>query len=111
MSRALRRQPLVQKPPAKSPSFRPSGGKPAKKQATAPGADAPKIKRSMVERIPLIGRPMQDIISELRKVSWPSREETWRLSLAVIAVTVVIGAFLGGVDIAFNWVVDNTLLR
>ncbi len=111
MSRALRRQPLVQKPPAKSPSFRPSGGKPAKKQTAAPGAEAPKVKRSLLERIPLLGRPMQDIFSELKKVSWPSREETWRLSFAVMVVTIIIGAMLGSADIGLNWVVDNTLLR
>ena len=33
MSRALRRQPLVQKPPAKAPSFKPTGPRPAKKPA------------------------------------------------------------------------------
>ncbi len=109
MSRALRRQPLVRKPPAKSPSFRPSGGqRPQKQQAAAPEV---KARRTLIERIPVLGGPAQDIVNELKKVSWPTREETTRLTVAVIAVTVTIGLLLGGVDMGFNWVADNTLLR
>jgi len=110
MSRALRRQPPVQKPPAKAPAFKPSGARPTKKQITA-GAPEGTRKRSLLERIPLLGKPAQDIISELKKVTWPTREETTRLSVAVIAVAITIGLLLGGVDAAFNWLVDNTLLR
>jgi len=107
MSRALRRQPLVQKPPAKSPSFRPSA-RPQKKQATAAAAEAAK-RRSLYDR--LVPRFVQDIFNELKKVSWPTREETVRLTVIVIVVSVAIGLFLGGIDIGFNWVVDKTLLR
>lgn len=109
MSRALRRQPLVRKPPAKSAGFRPSGAqRPQKQQPNAPEV---KARRTFIERIPVIGGPAQDIVNELKKVSWPSREETTRLTVAVIAVTVTIGLLLGGVDMGFNWVADNTLLR
>ena len=51
------------------------------------------------------------MISELRKVSWPTREETTRLTVAVVVVAIVIGMLLGGIDVGFNWLVDNTLLR
>ena len=43
-----------------------------------------------------------DIIGELRRVTWPSREETMRLSIMVIAVAAAIGAFLGVIDIGFG---------
>ena len=109
MSRALRRQPLVQKPPAKSPSFRPSGPRPQKKPATP--APEGQRKKSLVERIPFLGPQARDIVSELKKVTWPTREETTRLAVAVIAVTVTIGLLLGGVDLGFNWLADHTLLR
>ncbi len=109
MSRALRRQPLVQKPPAKSPSFRPAGGRPPK--ATSAAAPEGPRKRGLFERIPILGPQIRDIFIELKKVTWPTREETTRLSVAVITVTVVIGMLLGGVDLGFNWLVDNTLLR
>ena len=109
MSRALRRQPLVQKPPAKSPSFRPSGTRPQKQQ----GAPSPEVKakKSWLERIPFVGPYVVQIASELKKVTWPTREETTRLTIAVIVVAVAIGLLLGGVDLGFNWLVDNTILR
>jgi len=108
MSRALRRQPLVQKPPAKTPSFKPSGPRPTKKQ-TGAAAEAAKQHLSFYDR--WVPRPVRDIISELKKVTWPTREETTRLTVAVLAVSITIGLALGGVDIGFNWLVDNTLLR
>ncbi len=51
----------------------------------------------------------RNIISELRKVIWPSREETQNLTLVVIVVAVTIGIFLGVIDFAFSWIVEQTL--
>ena len=107
MSRALRRQPLVQKPPARSPGFRPAA-RPVRKATSAAAVEAAK-KRSLYDRA--MPRFIQDIFSELRKVSWPTREETMRLTMVVVVVSVAIGMLLGGVDVTFNWLVDNTLLR
>jgi preprotein translocase subunit SecE len=53
----------------------------------------------------------EDIISELRKVTWPSREDTQYLTFVVVVVAVAFGVFLGGIDMFFNWFIDNTLLR
>ena len=108
MSRALRRQPLVQKPPAKAPSFKPTGPRPAKKP-TGAAAEAQKQHLSRYDRF--VPRYLRDIISELKKVSWPTREDTTRLTIAVLVVSISIGLALGAVDIGFNWFVDNTLLR
>ncbi len=44
---------------------------------------------------------LQEVIAELRKSVWPSREETARLTAIVIALAVVIGFFLGGLDRLF----------
>ncbi len=44
---------------------------------------------------------LQEVISELRKSVWPSREETARLTAIVIALSVVVGFFLGGLDRVF----------
>ena len=109
MSRAMRRQPLIQKPPAKAPAFKPGGSvRPVKKQESAAAVEAAK-KRSLYDRF--VPKFFRDIVSELKKVTWPTREETMRLTAAVVVVTIAIGAMLGGVDITFNWIVDNTLLR
>lgn len=52
-----------------------------------------------------------DIISELRKVVWPSREDTTYLAVVVVIVTIIFGALLGAIDIGFGWLVDQTLLK
>ena len=52
-----------------------------------------------------------EIITELRKVVWPTRQDTVHLTIVVIVVSVIIGAMLGGIDIGFGWIIDNTLLR
>ncbi len=108
MSRALRRQPLVQKPPAKAPAFKPAGPRPAKKQTSAT-AEAAKQHLSFYDR--WVPRYVRDIVSELKKVTWPTREDTTRLTVAVLAVSITIGLALGGVDIGFSWLIDQTLLR
>ena len=41
-----------------------------------------------------------DVFSELRKVTWPTRQEASRLTALVIALAAVMGVFLG----AFDWV-------
>ena len=52
-----------------------------------------------------------DIVSELRKVVWPSRLETRNLTAVVVIVSVAVGAFLGGVDWIFNRLLENVVLR
>ena len=50
-----------------------------------------------------------EAVSELRRVTWPTRQETMRLSIMVIAVAVAVGAFLGIVDLAFARLLDVIL--
>ena len=45
---------------------------------------------------------LQETVSELRKSVWPSREETARLTMVVIALSVVAAFFLGGLDQFFS---------
>ena len=46
-------------------------------------------------------RLIGEIVSELRKVTWPSRQETTRLTILVLVVSASIGALLGLIDIGF----------
>ena len=46
-------------------------------------------------------RMIGEVIGELRRVTWPSKEETLRLSIMVICVAAAVGAFLGLVDLGF----------
>ena len=43
-----------------------------------------------------------EVVSELRKVTWPTRQETTRLTMLVLIVSIVIGAILGIIDIGFS---------
>lgn len=48
----------------------------------------------------------QESRAELRKVTWPTRQETINLTIAVIVMTVGIAAFLGIIDQILNWIIS-----
>ncbi len=45
---------------------------------------------------------VRDIRSELRKVTWPTTRETTNLTVVVLALSIAVGLFLGGVDFIFQ---------
>ena len=45
---------------------------------------------------------LRDLRSEIRKVIWPSRREWTNLTLVVLAISAVVGAFLGATDFIFQ---------
>ena len=47
-------------------------------------------------------RYFQDTREELRKVTWPDREEVIRLTLIVLGTTVAFAVFLGALDFLFQ---------
>ena len=51
-----------------------------------------------------------EVANELRKVTWPTREETTRLTIVVIAVAASIGIALGLLDLLFAGMLDLLLL-
>ena len=54
---------------------------------------------------------LQSAMVESKKVTWPSRQELINSTTVVIAVTVVLAFFLGGVDIALTKLVERILHR
>ncbi len=54
-------------------------------------------------------RIFEEVVSELRRVTWPTRQETLRLTLMVIAVSAAVGAFLGLIDLGFARLVSEIL--
>lgn len=71
------------------------------------GARPPAQRRGFRLKVPGF---LEDIISELKKVTWPTRQETAYLTMVVIIVAVAAGVVLGLVDVLFNWIVDQILL-
>ena len=108
MSRAIRRQqastPKTQEGPQRPPRL---GGTRGPQQTR--GARPP----SQSKRRLRIAQPrwFEDISSELKKVSWPTRDETIYLTTVVVIVALAVGALLGGVDVFFNWLIDRLLLQ
>lgn len=52
---------------------------------------------------------VREVLAEFRKVTWPSRPELANSTVVVVAVTVVLALFLGGVDIALARIVERIL--
>ncbi|MCK4242399.1 MAG: preprotein translocase subunit SecE [Dehalococcoidia bacterium] len=58
-----------------------------------------------VRLVPRLGY-FREVIGELKKVVWPTREETRRLTIMVIILSIAIGIFLGAVDFGFTRIVE-----
>ena len=50
-----------------------------------------------------------EVIGELRRVTWPTTNETFRLTLMVLVVAAILGVVLGAADLVFGWIFDNIL--
>jgi preprotein translocase subunit SecE len=53
---------------------------------------------------------VMDIVNELKKVVWPTRQELIRLSLIVIGLCLVMGLLLGTLDFGFSELVAKVFL-
>ncbi len=56
-----------------------------------------------------IKRWWRETIGELRKVTWPTTREAWRLTKIVLLVMIIMGALLGGLDFIFTKLVGLVL--
>lgn len=56
-------------------------------------------------------RWVMDILSELRKVTWPSRGDVAYLTMVVVVIALIVGMILGGADLFFGWLIEQTILR
>lgn len=59
--------------------------------------------------VPRLGRIrsyFREVISELRKVVWPTRQETKRLTLMVLGIAGAVAVLLGALDVAFTHLVN-----
>jgi preprotein translocase subunit SecE len=49
-----------------------------------------------------IRRFVDESYSELKKVTWPTREQTRNLTVLVFVISAVVGAYIGVFDVLFN---------
>ena len=61
------------------------------------------------------GRSVREYLAEsqfeLRKVVWPTRDETLRTTLVIVVVVVILSLLLGLIDVTLKWVVLDHLLK
>jgi preprotein translocase subunit SecE len=50
---------------------------------------------------------LKDVKAELKKVTWPSRNEVVNTTVVVIAATVFFGFYLFFMDVIFSWVIGQ----
>ena len=51
--------------------------------------------------LPNIASPIRfvkEVAAELKKVTWPTRADTIKLTAVVIVLSVIVGVFIGGLD-------------
>ena len=62
-----------------------------------------------------LGRGVREYLAEsqfeLRKVVWPTRDETLRTTLVIVVVVVILSLLLGLIDVTLKWVVLDHLLK
>ena len=77
---------------------------PTRAEAKARGASSQQAPKSFTQRVVNtdrfdgLKRFYRDTMAEIKKVIWPDRETTRNLTLLVIAVSLVLGILLGGID-------------
>ncbi len=60
--------------------------------------------KASVKKDNFIVKYFKETRAELKKVTWPTRQEALNLTLIVVAFTIFMAAFLGIIDYIFAWV-------
>ncbi len=61
-----------------------------------------KIEKTKTKKENGIARWWRETMGELRKVTWPTPQEAWRLTKVVIVVMILMSAVLGLLDFSFT---------
>jgi len=46
---------------------------------------------------------IKESLAEMKKVTWPSKKETYRYTVLVVVLSLAVAAFLGALDYIFNF--------
>jgi preprotein translocase subunit SecE len=53
------------------------------------------------------GSFLREVRSEIKKVTWPSRNEVYNTTIVVIFATLFFGFYLFFMDVIFSWVISQ----
>lgn len=45
---------------------------------------------------------LKEVRHELRQVTWPTRQKAWEMTLIVLTISLVVGLYIGGLDMLFT---------
>lgn len=65
---------------------------------------------TMGNLLPKITTFLKEVRVELKKVNWPTKQETVKYTLIVIGVSLAVAIFLGGLDFVFTWLINKFVL-
>ncbi|OHA71013.1 MAG: preprotein translocase subunit SecE [Candidatus Wildermuthbacteria bacterium RIFCSPLOWO2_12_FULL_40_9] len=54
---------------------------------------------------------LKEVKTEVKKVNWPTRQETLRYTLIVVAVSFLVAFFLGGLDLLFQFIIEKAIIQ
>ena len=54
---------------------------------------------------------LREVYSEIHKVTWPTRIQTIKLTIIVLAVSVAISAYAFGLDLSFQFLIKKLLTK
>lgn len=54
---------------------------------------------------------LQEVKSEMSRVTWPNRKQVLDLTVLVIAISIIVGVYVGGLDFVFTNVLNKVLGR
>lgn len=53
---------------------------------------------------------LKEVKLEIKKVNWPTRQETIRYTLIVLGISFAVAMFLGGLDFVFTMILNKFIL-
>lgn len=65
----------------------------------------------MVKSLSLVTTYLGEVRDELKKVVWPTRGETLKLTAIVVGASIVVGIYIGLLDVTFTKLVNTFILR
>jgi len=53
---------------------------------------------------------LKQVKTEVKKINWPTKKQTIRYSLVVVAISAVVAIFLGGLDFIFSTLLKKLVI-
>lgn len=58
-----------------------------------------------------ISNYVKESVAEMRKVTWPTKKETYNYTLLVIGISLATAIFLGALDYIFSWGLSSLITK